>query len=85
MHGRRSLFLDFGEYNPKIEYSLSKIRVKKHESKEKIAQEQTHLSNLKSISLPLITTQLQVLICSLLWGHLRLNIILSKWFHPFMG
>jgi len=47
MHGRRSLFLDLVEYNPEIKRSLSRIRTKKCESKEKMAEEQNPSKQLK--------------------------------------
>jgi len=47
MHGRRSLFLDLEKYNPKIERCLSRIRVKKRESKKKMVEEQAPPKQLK--------------------------------------
>ena len=41
MHGERSQFLEFEEYNPEIESFPSKIRAKKYESKKKMVEEQT--------------------------------------------
>jgi len=52
MHGRRSLFLDLIEYNPKIERSLSRIRAKKRESKKKMAEEQNPPKQLKEYFTP---------------------------------
>ena len=40
MLGRRSLCLDLELYNPEIERSLCKIRAKKKEYKNKVAEEQ---------------------------------------------
>ena len=40
MFGRRSLRLDLKPFNPEIERSLRKIRAKKKESKNKMAEEQ---------------------------------------------
>ena len=41
MLGRRSLCLDLEPYNPEIECSLRKIRAKKKESKNKMAEQPT--------------------------------------------
>jgi len=52
VHGRRSLFLNLKEYNPRIKYSLSRIRAKKYEPKKKIAEKQIPPKQLKEYFTP---------------------------------
>ena len=78
MHGRHYSFLDLKVHNPKIEYSLSKIRANKCESKKKIAEEQNPPKQLTECLLSTLMIHLQVPVCPLLWGHLRLSILSSK-------
>ena len=52
MLSKCSLFLDLEEYDPKIECTFSKIRTKKHNSKKKMAEEQTTPKQLKESFTP---------------------------------
>jgi len=85
LYGRRSLFLDLVEYNPKIERHLYRIRVKKRESKKKMIEEQNTSKQLKEYFTPATYDSPTRTRMSTMIGPFELKHSLIQMLPPFYG